>query len=102
MPVYHIVLFRLKPGVTQDQLTNWVTVAESMVGKIPGLVSLKAGQPLPISVPRAKGFDMGIVAVMESPDAVASYATHPVHLEVSKLREELCDDTLAYDLEFES
>ncbi|KAH1361073.1 hypothetical protein KXW42_005781 [Aspergillus fumigatus] len=102
MPVYHIVLFRLKPGVTQDQLINWVTVAESMVGKIPGLVSLKAGQPLPISVPRAKGFDMGIVAVMESPDAVASYATHPVHLEVSKLREELCDDTLAYDLEFES
>lgn len=96
------VLFRLKPGVTQDQLINWVTVAESMVGKIPGLVSLKAGQPLPISVPRAKGFDMGIVAVMESPDAVASYATHPVHLEVSKLREELCDDTLAYDLEFES
>lgn len=75
------VLFRLKPGVTQDQLINWVTVAESMVGKIPGLVSLKAGQPLPISVPRAKGFDMGIVAVMESPDAVASYATHPVHLE---------------------
>ncbi|GAQ10692.1 hypothetical protein ALT_8013 [Aspergillus lentulus] len=102
MPVYHIVLFRLKPGVTQAQLANWVTVAESMVGRIPGLVSLKAGQPLPISVPRAKGFDMGIVAVMESPDAVASYATHPVHLEVSKLREELCDDTLAYDLEFEN
>ncbi|GIJ83777.1 hypothetical protein Asppvi_002607 [Aspergillus pseudoviridinutans] len=102
MPVYHIVLVRLKPGVTQAQLANWATVAESMVGRIPGLVSMKAGQPLPISVPRAKGFDMGLVAVMESPEAVATYATHPVHLEVSKLREELCDDTLAYDLEFEN
>jgi hypothetical protein len=118
------VLFRLKPGVTQAQLANWGTVAESMVGRIPGLISLKAGQPLPISVPRAKGFDMGLVAVMESPEAVASYATHPVHVEfvsrsssvlwrvclnwlirgcrVSKMREELCDDTLAYDLEFEN
>ncbi|GFF47899.1 hypothetical protein IFM61606_04536 [Aspergillus udagawae] len=102
MPVYHIVLFRLKPGVTQAQVANWATVAESMVGRIPGLISLKAGQPLPISVPRAKGFDMGLVAVMESPGAVATYATHPVHLELSKLREELCDDTLAYDLEFEN
>lgn len=75
------VLFRLKPGVTQAQLANWGTVAESMVGRIPGLISLKAGQPLPISVPRAKGFDMALVAVMESPEAVASYATHPVHVE---------------------
>ncbi|EAW07574.1 uncharacterized protein ACLA_022880 [Aspergillus clavatus NRRL 1] len=100
MTVYHIVLFRLKPGVTQAQIANWGAIAESMVGKIPGLVSLKAGQPLPISVSRAKGFDMGLVAVMESPEHVASYATHPAHLEVQKLREELCEDTLAYDLEF--
>lgn len=59
------------------------------------------------------------------PEDVASYAVHPAHLEygrllrdecrrmrpisccsanylyrVHKLREELCDDTLAYDLEF--
>jgi hypothetical protein len=86
---------------------------------------VEANGPLPISVPRAKGFDMGIVAVLEKPEHVASYAVHPAHLEydrhlryesrlrrpiscritnyllrVHKLREELCDDTLAYDLEF--
>lgn len=84
-----------------------------------GLLSLEANKPLPISVPRAKGFDMGIVAVLEKPEDVATYAVHPVHLEyvdcdslllhrkliligsrVSKFREELCNDTLAYDLEF--
>lgn len=46
-----------------------------------GLVSMETNQPLPISVPRAKGFDMGLVAVLEKADDVAAYATHPAHLE---------------------
>ncbi|KAL4780850.1 hypothetical protein BJX76DRAFT_336786 [Aspergillus varians] len=100
MPVYHIVLFRLKQGVTPAQLQTWSSVAESMVGKIPGLVSLKAGAPLPICVPRAKGFDMALVAVLEKPSDLGGYAVHPAHLEVHKMREELCEDTLAYDFEF--
>lgn len=92
-----------------------------------GLVSMECGQPLPICLPRAQGFDMGLVAVLEKPEHVATYAVHPAHLEyvlhlltwrsqpvgitemsshtdtpyrVHKMREELCDDTLAYDLEF--
>ncbi|KAJ5450088.1 uncharacterized protein N7458_006537 [Penicillium daleae] len=100
MPVYHIVLFRLKQGVTPAQISIWTQKAKDMVGKIPGLVSMECGQPLPICLPRAKGFDMGLVAVLEKPEHVASYAVHPAHLEVHKMREELCDDTLAYDLEF--
>ncbi|KAL4816293.1 hypothetical protein BDW67DRAFT_161987 [Aspergillus spinulosporus] len=100
MPVYHIVLFRLKQGVTPAQLQTWTSTAQSMVGKIPGLLSLKAGGPLPICIPRAKGFDMGLVAVLEKPSDLEGYAVHPAHLEVHKMREELCEDTLAYDLEF--
>jgi hypothetical protein len=46
-----------------------------------GLVSLQANQPLPISIPRAKGFDMGLVAVLEKAEDVVTYATHPAHLE---------------------
>ncbi|KAJ5728905.1 uncharacterized protein N7483_003413 [Penicillium malachiteum] len=100
MPVYHVVLFRLKEGVTQGQLNSWTEAAKGMVGQIPGLVSLEANKPLPISVPRAQGFDMGIVAVLEKAEDVAAYAVHPAHLQVHKFREELCVDTLAYDLEF--
>ncbi|KAJ5753025.1 hypothetical protein N7520_009942 [Penicillium odoratum] len=100
MPVYHVVLFRLKAGVTPAQIEQWTLTAKGMVGKIPGLVSLEANTPLPICVPRAKGFDMGLVAVLEKKENVAEYAVHPAHLEVSKWREELCEDTLAYDLEF--
>lgn len=30
---------------------------------------------------RAKGFDMGLVAILETPEQVLSYASHPAHLE---------------------
>jgi hypothetical protein len=46
-----------------------------------GLLSIQSGPPLPISLPRAKGFDMGIVAVLETPEHIATYAVHPAHLE---------------------
>ncbi|RAL12204.1 uncharacterized protein BO97DRAFT_443229 [Aspergillus homomorphus CBS 101889] len=100
MPIYHIVLFRLKPGVTKAQLDHWSNVAKGMVGQIPGLRELHAGSPLAATAARAKGFDMGLVAILEKAEDVQVYAAHPAHLEVHKLREELCEDTLAYDLEF--
>ncbi|KAL4956761.1 hypothetical protein BDW69DRAFT_181325 [Aspergillus filifer] len=100
MPVYHIVLFRLKPTVTPEQITHWTTLAKNMVGKIPGLLDLKTGSALPICVPRAKGFNMGLVAILEKESDLEGYAVHPVHLEVHKLREEYCEETLAYDFEF--
>ena len=75
------VLFRLKQGVTPAQIATWTQTAQAMVGKIPGLISLKANPPLPICVPRAKGFDMGLVAVLETPKDVEAYAVHPAHLE---------------------
>lgn len=75
------VLFRLKQGVTPAQLQTWSHTTKSMVGKIPGLVSMQTNPPLPISVPRAKGFDMGLVAVLESAEHVKGYAEHPAHLE---------------------
>jgi hypothetical protein len=52
-----------------------------MVGQVPGLKSLKTNTPLPICVPRAKGFDMGLVAVLEKPEDLPVYAVHPAHLE---------------------
>lgn len=50
------------------------------MGKVPGLLSLNSNPPLPMSVPRAKGFDYGLVAVLESPEHVKGYASHPAHL----------------------
>ena len=46
-----------------------------------GLIRLDIGSPLPISAARVKGFDCGLVAVLDKPDTVKVYAEHPAHLE---------------------
>lgn len=46
---------------------------------------MQTNAPLPISVPRAKGFDMGLVAVLETAEHVATYGVHPAHLEYNPL-----------------
>ncbi|KAL7921226.1 hypothetical protein ACQKWADRAFT_295896 [Trichoderma austrokoningii] len=102
MPIYHMVLFKLKPEVTAEQVENWGKLAYAMKGQIPGLTKVSFGKPLAMTAARAKGFDVAVVAVLDSQAALSTYATHEAHLPVMKLREELCDDALAYDLEFES
>jgi hypothetical protein len=81
MAVYHIVLFKLKPGVDPAQLQSWIETAQKMVGQIPGLQRIDLNPPLPISATRAQGFDMGLVAVLDKPETVSVYAEHPAHQE---------------------
>ncbi|OJJ87452.1 Dabb family protein [Aspergillus glaucus CBS 516.65] len=98
MPVFHIVLFRLKPGVSKTDVDRWCQMGKGMVGKIPGLLEFHANVPFPATAERGKGFGMGLVAILEKPEHVLSYGIHPAHQEVHRIREELCEDTLAYDL----
>jgi hypothetical protein len=99
---------------------RWITYrsfrSEQCDPSLLGLVSIEIGPPLESTAARAKGFDFGLIAVLEKPDDVKVYAEHPVHQKwvdafifeathadkdenrVHKLRESLCDDTLAYDM----
>lgn len=45
-----------------------------------GLIKLDAAPPLPVSAMRAKGYDLGLVAVLDKPETVPVYAQHPAHL----------------------
>ncbi|PGH17182.1 hypothetical protein AJ79_01320 [Helicocarpus griseus UAMH5409] len=100
MPVFHIVLFKLKPGVTPAQIDEFKKACQAMVGQVPGLREMHNNPPLTMTASRAKGFNMGLMAILEKPDDVPVYAAHPSHQAVQKLREEMCEDTLAYDMEY--
>ncbi|PGH04889.1 hypothetical protein AJ80_08438 [Polytolypa hystricis UAMH7299] len=71
-----------------------------MAGKIPGLLEIHTNPPLALTASRAKGYNMGLLAILEKAEDLQVYAVHPVHLEVQKTREELCEDALAYDMEY--
>ncbi|KAI1762143.1 stress responsive A/B barrel domain protein [Hypoxylon sp. FL1150] len=100
MPVYHVVLNKLNPGVTTEQSQEWQALLKDMVGKIPGLLSLEVNSPLALTAHRSLGFNLGVVSVLEKAEDLKGYATHPAHLKVQELREKLCGETLVYDLEF--
>ncbi|KAG6989792.1 hypothetical protein G7Y79_00064g094150 [Physcia stellaris] len=100
MPVYHVLLFKLKPGVSQEQIDGFCGAGKQMVGKIPGLRDFQVGPALAITAHRAKGFDMGVVAILENVADITGYGPHPAHREVHELREQITEDTLAFDMQF--
>ncbi|EED21625.1 hypothetical protein TSTA_088610 [Talaromyces stipitatus ATCC 10500] len=100
MPVYHIVLFHLKPSVTDTQITEWTQMVKTQLGQVPGLISIEVNRPLPISVSRTKGYDMALVAVLEGPEFVEGYSTFAAQSQAQSFREQLFDDTIAFDLQF--
>jgi Stress responsive A/B Barrel Domain len=51
-----------------------------MTGKIPGLRKVETNTPLTSTAHRSKGFNMGLVAVLEKEGDIKVYAEHPAHL----------------------
>lgn len=116
------VLFKLKPGVSQNQIAEMRAAGDAMVGAVPGLRSFDLGPPLASTAHRARGFDMALVAVLDTEEQVLGYAGHPAHqkcvlqafsglcmcecreadvpggFRLHRLREAVCTETLAYDL----
>ncbi|KAH6700553.1 hypothetical protein DL95DRAFT_462971 [Leptodontidium sp. 2 PMI_412] len=99
MAIYHVVLFKLKPGVTPEQISEYKAVGRGLVGKIPGLLKFEVNTALPATAHRAQGYDMGVILVLGKEEDLKVYTEHPAHLGARKLRLALSDDTLAFDME---
>lgn len=51
------------------------------MGYTAGLLDLKADPPLAMTAHRAKGYNMGLIAILDKADDLKVYADHPAHLE---------------------
>jgi hypothetical protein len=76
----HVVVLWLKhPGDAQDRQTL-IDTSRSFVGKIPGLMSVSAGEMLPSTRPVVDStYDVGLVMVFDSEEALQKYPSYPVH-----------------------
>ncbi|KAH7324535.1 hypothetical protein B0I35DRAFT_406329 [Stachybotrys elegans] len=99
MAIYHIVLFKLKPGTPAEVIEQMRAAGNAMLGVVPGLRSFHLGPPLASTAHRAQGYDMGLVTTLDTEEQVLAYATHPAHLVLHNIRIGVCTETLAYDLE---
>lgn len=77
--IKHVVLVRVKPGTSQEQIDAMAAGYNSMKEEIPELVSWSMG-------PNLRGdseFTHVMVAVVENPEALKRYVDHPLHQRVA-------------------
>ena len=91
--VKHIVLFRVKEGV---DVAETAKIAESvlvpLVGKIEGLTHLEISRTF-------AGADIALYCELESREAMAFYADHPLHTEAKNHFFHLLSSRIAADYE---
>ena len=91
--VKHIVLYTLKEGVEKEPTVKMIaSVLEPLVGKIPGLLHLEVRQNF-------NGLDYALYSEFESREALAAYATNPLHEEAKGHFFHLLDQRFAADYE---
>ena len=72
--VKHIVLYTIKEGLDKKESVEFIrSVLEPLVGQIPGLLHLEVRQAY-------VGMDYALYSEFESPEALAVYAEHPLHV----------------------
>lgn len=81
--VYHIVMWKFKPEIKEEDKaalkSAMCTNLKSLVGKVPGLLSLDfVTAPIPSST-----HDMALVSTLEKAEDIRVYANHPDHLHVA-------------------
>jgi hypothetical protein len=96
----HVVLCWLKsPGdsASRQQLID----TSYTFGKIPGVVSVTAGHPLPSTRPVVdSSFDVAVVMQFKNEQALRAYEQHPIHKKaVSDVLRPLTAKILIYDIQ---
>ncbi|PMD49035.1 hypothetical protein L207DRAFT_413873, partial [Hyaloscypha variabilis F] len=96
-PTHHTVLCKFKKDAPEDLMQAFIEDARAVRFSSPDVLSLALGPP--IDTTRAKGYDIGVVLVLSSIEAMKPFAESPSQLRLRARREAICEDTLAYDIE---
>ena len=91
--IKHIVLFQVKEGEDKDAVAAVAkAVLEPLVGQIPGLTALEVKRCF-------NGCDFALYSELESREALAVYAPHPLHEEAKSHFFHLLSGRMAADYE---
>ena len=94
--IRHIVLFKFKPEITQEQRQDFLDMLQALPAKISEVKSFEAGFDV-IHSPRS--FDMALVAGYDDLAALDRYAVHEHHQPVVERGKEICQQVVAVDYE---
>ncbi|CAL9406969.1 Dabb family protein [Streptomyces collinus] len=92
--IHHIVLFRLKPGITWDspEVRAAEELQERMGEEIPDLRAWTCGRNI---TDRAAAHDYAVLGLLDDEAALARYLAHPFHRRTAEAWTALSDRVLA-------
>ncbi len=77
--IEHIVVFKVKDGLTDVEKEDLLSALRSLKDRVPGIVDLLVGENFS---ERAQGFTHALVARFVDRAALDGYLPHPAHQEV--------------------
>lgn len=78
--IEHIVLFKMKQDVTDQQRTEFIEALKGLRQSVPGILELTAGRNL--NQERGQGYEIALLVRFDSKDALDAYGPHPAHQDV--------------------
>lgn len=94
--VEHLVWFKLKEGVTEEQKQAMMQALRALPATIEGIEHLACGEDFS---GRSEGYGIGLVVRFVSREALESYGPHPDHAAFGQSFKALWDDVKALDFE---
>jgi hypothetical protein len=94
--VEHLVWFKLKDEVTDEQKTAMLNGLRGLQGQIEGIEHLACGEDFS---GRSNGYQIGLVVRFSSRQALDEYQPHPIHKAFVEEFRPLWDDVKALDFE---
>jgi len=90
----HIVCWKYKPEITEEQRDAHRAKLRALVGVIPEIVSFDCGKDT-LNLPRS--YDTGLTSVFADHAALEAYTVHPAHQAVAALGKEISEHVVSVD-----
>jgi hypothetical protein len=90
----HIVCWKYKPEVTEEQREDHRAKLRALVGVIPEIIGFKCGKDT-LALPRS--YDTGLTSTFADHAALDAYTDHPAHQAVVALGKEISEHVVSVD-----
>lgn len=90
----HIVCWKYKPEITEDERNDHRAKLRALVGVIPEIISFECGKDT-LALPRS--YDTGLTSTFADHAALEAYTAHPEHQAVAALGKEISEHVVSVD-----
>lgn len=98
--VKHIVLFKLKKSISEEEKLNVMNAFKSAIEALPAKISVIRKIEVGLNMNPGETWNIALYSEFDNLDDVKFYATHPEHVAAGKILAETKESRACVDYEF--